>query len=282
VTRVRVVTDSTADIPRSYVEELGITVVPLNVHFGDKVYLDFVELTSSNFYELLRKSPEHPRTSQPSPGDFAKVYEELSRDGSAIVSVHLSAELSGTYQSAVMAREMLADKPIEVIDSRLASMAFGLPVIAGARAAREGRSLEEVVAVIRNAMAKMQVVFAVDTLEYLARNGRIGRAQALLGTLLSVKPLLTLEEGVVTPLEKVRGERKVIPRMVEIMGERLTPEGGAPVVSIVHADCPDRAEALRAAVEEAYHPREVIVGGLGAVIGTHVGPGTSAVLWYQP
>jgi len=280
--KVKIVTDSIADIPRSYAEELGITVVPLNVHFGDKVYLDYVELTSSNFYDLLRKSPEHPRTSQPSPGDFAKVYEDLTRDGSAVVSVHVSAELSGTYQSAVMARDLVRGKTIEIVDSRLASMAIGLPVIAAARAAREGKSLDAVVGLVRDIVSKVQVIFAVDTLEYLARNGRIGKAQALLGSLLSVKPLFTLEGGIVTPLDKVRGEKKVIPRMVEIMGEKLVAGGPAPVCSIAHADCPDRAESLRAAVEQAYRPRETIMSTLGAVVGTHTGPGTTALLWYQP
>lgn len=280
--KVRLVTDSTADIPRSYVEELGITVVPLNVHFGDKAYLDYIELTSENFYDLMRKSPEHPRTSQPSPGDFAKVYEELTKDGSTVVSVHISGALSGTCQSANLAKEMLPGKRIEIVDSRLASMAIGLPVIVGARAAKAGKGAEEVLAAVNGAIANTGVLFAVDTLEYLARNGRIGKAAALLGTLLSVKPLLTLEDGVVEPLEKVRGEKKVFPRMVEIIGEKLAPGGSAPVVAIAHADCADRAATLRAAITEAYHPSEFIIGGLGAVIGTHVGPGTTAVMWYQP
>ncbi len=278
--KVRIVTDSTADIPRSLVEELGITVVPLNVHFGEKTYLDFVELTSQNFYELLESSKDHPRTSQPSPGDFAKVYQDLTRDGSEVVSVHLSAELSGTYQSAVLGKDMVQGGRIEVIDSRLASMAFGLPVVQAARAARDGKGFDEVVQLVRVLTGKMKVLFAVDTLEYLARNGRIGKAQALLGGLLSVKPILTLEDGLVSPYEKVRGEKKVIPRMVEIMAEMLEP--GRPVhCSIVHANCPDRAEALRAAVTGVFKVQEFVMAGLGAVIGTHVGPGTLGLLCYQ-
>lgn len=278
--KVKIVTDSTADIPRRLVEELDITVVPLNVHFGDKTYLDFVELTSENFYDLLESSQDHPRTSQPAPGDFAKVYEELTRDGSPVVSVHLSAELSGTYQSAVMARDMVEGRRIEVVDSRLASMAFGLPVVEAARAAREGKGFEEVVGLVKDLLSRMKVIFAVDTLEYLARNGRIGKAQALLGGLLSVKPLLTLEGGFVAPYEKVRGEKKVIPRMVEIMGDMLEP--GKPVkCAIVHANSHDRAETLKAEVERTFQVRETTVSGLGAVIGTHVGPGTLGLLCYN-
>jgi len=280
--KVKIVTDSTADIPRSLAEELGITIVPLNVHFGDKVYLDYIELTSSNFYDMLRSSPEHPRTSQPSPGDFAKIYEELTRDGSPVVSIHVSADMSGTYQSAVMAKDLVKGGRIEVIDSRLTSMALGLPVVEAARAARGGMGVDEVVGLAKRIIAKTKVFFVVDTLEYLARNGRIGKAQALLGNLLSVKPILTLEDGLVTAYEKVRGDKKVIPRMVEIMGEML--ESGKPPArcAIVHADCADKVEACKAAVEAAYHPTEIIIGGLGAVVGTHVGPGTMALVWYQP
>ncbi len=280
--KVKIVIDSTADIPRNLAEEHGITVVPLNVHFGDKTYLDYVELTSSNFYDLLQKSPDHPRTSQPSPGDFAKVFGELTKDGSAVVAILVSEALSGTYQSAVMAKDMVPGRRIEVIDSRLASMGTTLAAVAAAKAARAGKSVEETVRLANDIVARMGVIFAVDTLEYLARNGRIGKAQALLGTLLSVKPLLTLEGGVVAPLEKVRGEKKVIPRMVEIMGEKLEAARPPARVAVAHAACPERAEALRAAVQEAHRPEEIILGGLGAVVGTHVGPGTVAVMWYQP
>lgn len=280
--KVKIVTDSTADIPRRLVDELGIHVVPLNVHFGEKTYLDFVELAPDSFYDLLVSSPEHPRTSQPSPGDFSEVYEKVTEDGSAVVSAHISASLSGTFQSASMATEMLQDRRVELIDTRQASMAFGLAVIAGARAAREGKDVEEVAGLIRDIAAKTTVIFAVDTLEYLARNGRIGKAQALLGGLLAIKPLLTLEDGLVAPYEKVRGEKKVIPRMVEIMGEMLDKGKPAPVCAIVHGNSPDRAETLKNEVIKSHGPTEMTVAGLGAVIGTHAGPGTLGLTWYQP
>jgi len=280
--RVKVVTDSTADIPRGIVEQLGIIVVPLSVHFGEKVYLDYVELTSANFYDLLRKSPDHPRTSQPSPGDFSTVFEEATKDGSSVVAVLVSAGMSGTCQSAILGRDMVKNATIEIIDSRLTSMALGLAVIEGARAAKAGKSQAEVIAVANDAVSRAKVFFVVDTLEYLARNGRIGKAQALLGNLLSVKPILTLEDGQVASSEKVRGEKKVIPRLVEIMGESLEPGRGPAKVAIAHADCLERAEELRAAIEKAHHPAEIIMSGLGAVVGTHVGPGTQALMWFQP
>lgn len=280
--RVKVVTDSTADIPRGIVEQLGIIVVPLSVHFGEKVYLDYVELTSANFYDLLRKSPDHPRTSQPSPGDFATVFEEATKDGSSVVAVLVSAAMSGTCQSAFLARDMVKNATVEIIDSRAASMAIGLAVIEGARAAKAGKSQADVVAVVNDVLARTKVFFVVDTLEYLARNGRIGKAQALLGNLLSVKPVLTLEDGQVASFEKVRGEKKVIPRLVEIMGESLEPSRKPAKVAIAHADCLERAEELKAAIEKAHHPAEITMSGLGAVVGTHVGPGTQALMWFQP
>jgi len=283
MSKVKVVVDSTADIPRDIAEELGITVVPLNVHFGDEVFLDWVEMSPPEFYEKLTTSPHHPRTSQPAPGDFAKVYEELTGDGSPVLSLHISAALSGTLQSAELGKAMVENKEarVEIIDTRGASMHFGLAAIRAGRAAKEGRSLEEVAALVRETMEKIKVVFAVDTLEYLVRNGRIGRAQGLIGSLLSIKPLLTLEDGLVAPLEKVRGAKKVLPRMVEIMTENLEPDRDTDCC-IVHADCLERARELKEMVEKATRVREFIVTDLGPVIGTHAGPGTLGLVYYQP
>jgi len=282
MSKVRIVVDSTADIPHDLAKELDISVVPLNIHFGDRVHLDWVDLKPDEFYEMLRNDPEHPRTSQPSPGDFAKVYEELTADGSSVVSIHISSDLSGTLQSAELGKGMVGSDRIEVIDSRGASMVFGALAVDAARLAKRGESLETVAAYVRERTGRVAVVFAVDTLEYLVRNGRIGKAQGLLGTLLSVKPLLTLEDGVVAPLEKVRGAKKVLPRMVELFGEMLEPDRPTRAC-IVHANSPDRADELRAMVKERYEvDEEFIVAELGPVIGTHAGPGTLGLIKYQP
>jgi DegV family protein with EDD domain len=278
--KVKILVDSTADIPHDLAKDLDIHVIPLNVHFGDKTYLDWVDLLPTHFYDLLHSDPNHPRTSQPSPGDFAKFYEDLTRDGSSVVSLHISANLSGTIQSAELGKGMVDGAKIEIIDSRMASMGFGLVAIAAARAARAGKSLEEVVALARDLCGRVKIIFAVDTLEYLARNGRIGKAQALLGSLLSIKPLLTLEGGFVAPLEKVRGDKKVLPRMVELVGEMIEP--GKPVtVSLVHANAIERARELKADIEKNYKVAEAIVADLGPVIGTHTGPGTIGMIFYQ-
>ncbi len=283
---VKIVVDSTSDIPHNLAEELGITVVPLSVHFGDATYLDWVELTPMEFYDLLETSPHHPRTSPPSPSEFAQVYESLVADGSAVVSMHISSGMSETYSAAVMAKQMVGHGRIEVIDSRLVSLAFGLAAIEAARAAQEGKSFEEVAAVARNVLAKVEgrVFFAVDTLDYLVRNGRIGRAQAILGTLLAVKPVLTITDGVVAPFEKVRGEKKVIPRMVDIMGESLgSGDGSGRTVkaAVVHAGCLDKAKELVGAVQRAHGVSDFLIGDLGAVVGTHAGPGTVGLVFYE-
>lgn len=282
MSKVKIVVDSTADIPHAMAAELDITVVPLNVHFGDRVFLDWVDLKPEQFYQTLETSKEHPRTSQPSPGDFAAVFEKLTQDGSAAVAIVISSNLSGTYQSAVLGQAMAEGRRVEVVDSRAASMQCGFIALAAARAAKAGKSLDEVVAVARSLVGKTHVYFAVDTLEYLARNGRIGKAQALLGSLLSIKPLLKVDpEGFVAPLEKVRGERKVIPRLVELMAENLEP-GKTTHVCVVHAKCPDKAEELKTAIVSAHRiDGELIVTDLGPVIGTHAGPGTVGLVYYQ-
>lgn len=279
--KVKILVDSTSDIPHDVAKELDIQVIPLNVHFGEKTYLDWVELSPAEFYKLLETSPDRPRTSQPSPGDFARVYEELIKDGSEVCTIVISSALSGTFQSAEIGKSTLGKGRIEIVDSRLASMGFGMPAIEAARAAKAGKSLEEVTRLARDLCARVKIIFGVDTLEYLARNGRIGKAQALLGTLLSMKPLLTIEDGLVAPLDKVRGEKKVFPRMVELMGEMMEP-GKTTKCGITHANCLDRAMALKAEVEQAHKVKDILVTDLGPVIGANAGPGTLGLVFYQP
>lgn len=280
--QVKVVVDSTADIPHNLAEELDITVVPLTVHFGDQSYRDWTELTPLEFYDLLETSPHHPYTSPPTPEEFATVYESLTADGSAVVSLHISAELSETYAAAKAAQAMLGDRGrVEVIDSRVVSIAFGVPAIDVAAAARDGKSFEEVTGLARSLLAASagRAFFTVDTLEYLVRNGRIGRAQAILGTLLAVKPVLTFTDGLIAPYEKVRGDRKVVPRMIDIM-RGLLGAGKPARTAIVHANALDRANELREAMREAFGVDDTLICDLGSVVGTHGGPGTLGMVFY--
>jgi len=275
---IRVVTDSTADLPLDLAAKRGVSVVPLNVHFDTGVYKDQIELTSEQFFKKLVTDPSRPRTSQPSPGDFATEYRRLVDQGNAVVSIHLSAKLSGTYQSAMIAREGFPDARIEVMDTGLASTALGLIVLEAAEAAARGADFGEVVEVVRRAQQRSGVIFVVDTLDYLFRNGRLGRAQHLMGSLLNMKPILTLEDGTVAALDKVRGKNKALGRMYEIVRERV-PKGAGVKMAVAHGAAPDVAQIVADRLARDFGPSELIIAPLGAVIATHAGPGTIAVCY---
>jgi len=276
--KVKVITDSTSDIPLNVLDQHDIGLVPLNVHFGDEVYKDQVELTAEQFMDKLVKSKVHPRTSQPSPGEFVEMYRPFVEKGMDIVSMHLSSSLSGTYQSASIAKESFPNARIEVVDTRLASMAAGLCVIEAARLAQQGADIDEVMHVIRDKCATCHVYFAVDTLDYLHRNGRIGKAAHLMGSLLNMKPILTLQDGVVISHDKVRGQKRATNRLLEIMSEKV-PQDAPVKVTIMHSASLQAAESLSAEIASRLKVVEATLAPLGAVIATHVGPGTLAVAW---
>lgn len=277
---VRVVTDSTADLPPVLAAEHGITVVPLQVIFGSESLRDGIDIGGARFYDRLQSDPNPARTSQPSPGDFVDVYRRLGQDGSPIVSIHISSQLSGTFQSAEIARQTCSDLEIHTVDTRSASLGIGLATLEATRAARSGMGAAEVAAAARRVAEKMAVVFTVETLEFLARNGRIGKAQAFLGSLLSIKPVLRLDDGVVAPVDRVRGRAKAFERMVEVLTQRVPPGGGVRA-AVMHARAEAEAAELAARLHRLYPGAEVITGELGAVIGTHTGPGTIGVCGYR-
>lgn len=275
---VFLVTDSTADLPKKLVQELEITVVPLKVIFeSNEAFLDGVTIETAEFYRRQVEKKEFSSTSQPTPAEFADVYRELSAAGASIISIHLSSNLSGTVQSAHMAAGMLPELDIEVVDSKLASMGFGLVVLEAARAAREGKTKAEIMSHVKFMTEKVQVFFFVGTLEYLVRGGRIGKAQAFLGSLLNIRPILYLKEGIVEPFEKVRGKARAIERLVQVMVEKFG--GQAVLCSLVHSIDPEGLEQLRLKVKEKLNlAAEPVVSELGAVIGTHVGPGVIGII----
>ena len=274
---VKIVTDSTADLPQGLADELEIAVVPLNVHFGEEEYLDWIDLDSDSFFEKLRNSERIPRTSQPSPADFEAVYKRVGEDGDTIISLHISAQLSGTYQSASIAQSMLENMDLEVIDSKVTSMALGIVVVEAARAAKEGKSKEEILSMVYEHLSTVKVYFGVDTLEYLQKNGRIGKAAALVGGMLSLKPVLTLVDGGIIPKDKVRGRAKLQARIVEIVGQELGDDVTGKAV-ILHGNVLDEALKLKDKIEAKYNFSEIIISSIGAVIGTHTGPGVLGVV----
>jgi DegV family protein with EDD domain len=265
---VRIVTDSTADLTPEQQRAAGITVVPLNVHFGDEVFRDHVDLSADEFFRRLKASPQLPRTSQPSVGAFEEVYRRLREGGDEIVSVHLSSKVSGTYNSALMAAQSVGDG-IEVVDSLSTSMALGFMALEGAKLARAGRDRGAVAACLQSLVPKARVICVVDTLTYLERGGRIGKAGALLGSLLNVKPILQLKDGEVVPLGRARGRLQALGRLVELL-ER---DGKVNQLAIMHGAAQADAEQLRERVAPRYPGLDILLTEIGAVLGTHTGPG---------
>jgi DegV family protein with EDD domain len=270
-----IVLDSTADFPDAQQQFPNWRVVPLYVNFGTESYKDGVELTAQQFYERLRTSSELPTTSQPTPGDFATVYEELA-DYERVFSIHLASTLSGTFQSAASA----ADERVRLIDSESASVAISMLALAVQRRLERGTTDEEVDALVAHYLATHRLLFTVDTLEYLARGGRIGKARAFAGQLMNVKPILTITDGEVVPLKRVRGNRKAFQEFVDALDSQ-TQDSPALRVGIAHADAPERMAELEKMVRDL-RPQASIEQetSLGAVIGAHAGPGTVGFFWF--
>lgn len=273
---VRIVTDSTADLPAEVASELGITVVPLTVFFGEEAYLDGVELDNAGFYQKLAASKDLPRTSQPSPAAFQEAYQRLIDEGaSAILSIHLSSKLSGTYQSACTARATLlegtSNVSLEIIDSLSISVGMNYAIQQAARLARDGKSLAEVAASVEDTLKRTQILAVLDTLEYVRRGGRIGGARAMLGNMLSFKPIVSLKEGEVVPVEQPRTRNKAYARIAQMLSEM----GPVEQVSIAESN-EEVGQQLSAVIKEVYSG-ELPIYRLGAVLGTHTGPGTAAI-----
>ena len=267
---IRVVTDSVSDIPADIVEELGITVVPAYVRFGNEVYKDGVELTTDQFFDRLMNGPEFPATSQPSVGDFSETYASVAEGADGIVSVHVSSRVSGTVNSAQQGAGISdVGCPIEVVDTFQASMGSGLVAIAAAEAARDGGSLEEVTAAAKDAIERAQCICLLDTLEYLIKGGRIGKAKGMLGSLLRIKPLIIIRDGEVHDLAKERTRRKAISRLDRTAREFGPLESVAVMYSTSRDEAERLAEALRPAVAGGEMPT---VARFGPALGTYVGP----------
>jgi DegV family protein with EDD domain len=273
-----ILVDSTADFPEAPERFPNWRVVPLYVLFGDQSYRDYVELSPEEFYARLRTAEQLPTTSQPTPGDFLAAYETLS-EYERVYSLHISAALSGTYQSARTAAAELGDK-VRVVDSESASAAIAMLGLAIQRRLDRGTTDQEIDALIARYKERAGLIFTVDTLEFLRRGGRIGRASAWAGELLHVKPILALKREVV-PVKRVRGNRKA---MQEFVSAFISSSSDVPTlrVGIAHADAPERAEQLRKMVRAERPQAEVeIVTTLGAVLGTHAGPGTVGFFWFD-
>ena len=272
---IKVVTDSTSDLPADVAESLGIEVVPLNVHFGSDVYKDRVNLMPDAFYDKLINGDVLPTTSQPSVGEFIDVYERLGSDADGIVSVHISEKLSGTMNSARLASQQAnADCPIEVVDTFQVSMGVGICAMEAAEVANSGGNMNQVILAARNAVTRSQCFFMLETLEFLQKGGRIGKAQALIGNLLKIRPMLMLQEGEVHPLGRERTRRKGIAKLVDT-AEELAPISG---LAVMYSTGPDEAQILVQNVSKfMIEGREPMMLQIGPVIGTYAGPDTLGI-----
>ncbi|MGI2336478.1 MAG: DegV family protein [Dehalogenimonas sp.] len=270
---VRVVTDSTADIPSQLVRELGIVVVPSYVIFGSTSYRGGVDIAEDEFYRKLMLESVHPTTSQPTPQDFVDVYTKLAKEADGILSIHISTKLSGTTNSAEQANKLAKFKcPIEIIDTQNLSMAHGLIVIAAAKMARAGKGLTEIVDVVRKMVPNTRLLILFDTLEYLAKGGRIGKAKSLLGSLLNVKPLLTLKDGEFVPVTQVHSRTKGKERLLEFVRSAKDIED----LAIIYSTTPDEAKELAASITAMYNI-QALVAQVGPVLGVHSGPGALGI-----
>lgn len=276
--RIAIVTDSTADLPKDLANFYEIKIVPLRVIFGPEVFKDWVEMDNDAFWAKLATSPHHPKTSQPSPADFVEMYEKLKGSYDRIISIHLSSDLSGTFQSAQMAKNMVDGIPIDVFDSRSASMGLGLCVVEAARMVKAGNGVNAIFSRLAFLRDSQRIFLTVDSLDFFQKNGRIGKAAAFLGTILNVKPILTIEDGIVAPVEKVRG-KKTLEAIINNM-EKVYPAGTPLVAAFLHANAPDSAAELKALVEAKYPLQSTYTGSIGPVIATNTGPGTVGLVFY--
>ena len=276
---VKIVTDSTADIPDDLVRELGIEVVPLKVRFGADEFRDGVDLPKDEFYRRLVDGPTLPTTSQPSVGEFMEVYERLAPGADGILSVHVSSALSGTLNSAIQAAEQASGSettvcPIETVDSRQTSMTLGLMAMRLAREATAGMGIDQLSALANDLIGRAEFFVLLDTLEYLVKGGRVGRASALIGGLLKIKPLLILRDGQVHELAKERTRRRGIARLISTAADF----GPVEDMVVLHSTTPDEAETLANELASMMPGgRQPIISRAGSVIGTHAGPGALGI-----
>lgn len=276
--KVAIVTDSTAYLPSNYVEEFGVTVVPLTLQWDGASYRDGVDILPDEFYTRLSDSKTLPTTSQATVNDFTQVYKRIMDEGFDILTLPISSGISGTYDSAIQAKAQLGNVPIEIIDTRLVSMALSFQVLAAARAAKDGASLEECKQIALKAYDHIGVYFVVDTLKYLHAGGRIGGGKRFMGTALNIKPILEIRDGKIEAVKSVISINKALEAMVEMVEKDI--DQRKPVrVSVFHALAAEKAQELLKTTAARLHADEAILSYVSPVIGCHVGPGTLSIAY---
>lgn len=279
MSKIAIVTDSTAYLPEEIISTYHINVVPLVVIWGEETFLDNVEMGPEEFYKRLSTAKQMPSTSQPTILAFYDVFKKLHAEGYDILTIVISSALSGTLDSAFQAKKMLPDANIALVDSQSTSLPMAFMVLAAARAAKTGMPLEECVKVVETVRDHTQVFFALDTLEFLHRGGRIGGASRFLGTALKLKPILILEDGKIEALEKVRTSKRAHERLIELVEAEVSNKSPINFLGVVHAAAEETAQELLKVVEQKFEPDELMFATLSPVLGTHTGPGTIGIAY---
>ncbi len=275
---VKIVTDSSADLSAELAEELGITVVPLYVRFGEEVYRERVDISEDEFYQRLIQGPIHPVTIQPNPQDFSNVYQKLSPEADGIVSIHISNKLSGTCNSALQGKAMIEKGcPIEVVDSQLITVGLGLICMAAATVAKAGGGLSQVLEEVKQMIPNTHLLGLMDTLKYLLLGGRIGKAKALIGSVLNVKPMVTLKDGEVVPAGQARTRAKGIERLFDFVKNATNIED----LAVAYSTTPDEAQALAERMDSIFPKEQIKLVRLGTTLGVHGGPSFLAVAFRE-
>ena len=277
---IQIITDSMTDIPQELQQAYDIKTIPLSISFGDTSFLDGVELKADEFYRKIESASVLPHTAQVTPIQFQEAFEQALKEGKQVLCINASSRASGTHQSALIAKDTIGSNDIQVVDTMGLCMGAGLTVIETARFVESGGSLDESAAFARDYATHIKHVFTVDTITYLQKGGRIAPSKAIVANILNIKPILTVKNGLVEPLDKVRGSKKVIDKMVELT-KMSTSDMNNRTIAIAHANDHHRAEALKMRIIKDLQPKEIIMSKIGGTIGTHTGPGTLAIFFHE-
>ncbi len=272
---IKIIVDSTSDIPADLIEKHGIEVVPLTVNIEDKCYLDKIEITSQEFFNKLAESEKLPTTSQASPGAFVEVFEKALEEGHEILGIFISTKFSGTCESARMAKDMVGSDKIHIIDSQTACLGACLLILEAVKLVNKGLDIKEIVKKIEEIKPKVSIYAGVDTLKFLEKGGRLSKGAATVGTLLNIKPILRVKNSSIESIDKVRGKNKVLKWLEDFIDSNVNIENRT--VAIYHSVNEELAISLKNTLEEKYNEKEIFIGEIGSVIGTHVGPNAIAI-----
>ena len=279
--QVKILADSACDLPKSFYEENNVTLLPLKVHLDGEEYEDVKNIDPKTVYDAIRNGST-PKTSQTSPLLFEEVFTQMAERNEDGIYIAFSSELSGTYSTAVMILDQVKEKypnfNLTIVDTKCASLGVGLIVKEAAKLAMNNASKQDILNDVRFRSEHMEHLFTVEDLDYLAKGGRVSKASAFLGGLLNIKPILNVEDGKLVPIEKIRGKKKVLRRIIEIMNERGA-NMGEQTIGISHADNEELAQEMRAMIEEEFHPKEVYISNIGSAIGAHTGAGTISIFF---